>query len=618
MDELQTLMEGMPQPVDQKRLLEFDSLLQKYKSGKARLERRVVAAENWWKLRNTAEEEKNGDIGSDPDAGFRAKSGWLHNVITSKHADAMENYPEPIILPREPGDREQARTLSAVLPCILEQNHFEHTYDLAMWQKLKTGTGVYQVRWDPDKAFGQGDIAIDRVNLLEIFWEPGVTDIQESRYLFHCELQDNDVLEGQYPQLKDKLKGQKQTLTRFMYDDTVDITGKSLVIDVYYKVRAGAQDILHYCKYVGDQVLVSTENEGQGGLYNHGLYPFVFDPLWPIEGSPCGYGYVDLCRNPQTQLDMMDTAITKNTIVGATPRYFQRVDGGINEEEFLDMQKPIVTVASGTRDETALRLIDSKPLGGTYINVYDRKIDELRQTSGNTETANGVPASGVTAASAIAALQEASGKTSRDMTQASYRAFSRIMELCVELIRQFYTTPRAFRITGDMGQQAFAQISNAPMVPREIFYGNESLGTVTPLYDIKVKVQKRNVYTRTAQNELALQLYGNGFFAPEMATAALCCLDMMDFEGIDDVRQKVAMNGTLLQQLQQTQQLVLALLQKYEPEAVEPMAAAMGIAAPQAAPIPGGGAPTGDLAGGESGVTARARARAASATEVRK
>ena len=111
------------------RLREFTAVLQKYKTGKASLERRVVSAENWWKLRNRFEERKEGLRGGE---GYHSESGWLHNVIVSKHADAMEAYPEPLILPREPGDEQQARLLSAILPCILEQNRFEKTYDAAM------------------------------------------------------------------------------------------------------------------------------------------------------------------------------------------------------------------------------------------------------------------------------------------------------------------------------------------------------------------------------------------------------------------------------------------------------------------------------------------------------
>ena len=125
-------------PVDETRLRTFTSILQKYKAGKVSVERRCVAAENWWKLRNSAEEKKS----SDGLGGFQAVSGWLHNVIVSKHADAMDAFPEPNILPREPDDRQEARILSKILPVILEQNGFEKTYSEAMWQKLKTGTGA--------------------------------------------------------------------------------------------------------------------------------------------------------------------------------------------------------------------------------------------------------------------------------------------------------------------------------------------------------------------------------------------------------------------------------------------------------------------------------------------
>ena len=110
-------------PVDEKRLLDFDRILEKYKAGKKRLEQRVVAAENWWKLRNESEAKKQDGIGWENS--FRAKSAWLHNVIVSKHADAMEAYPEPLVLPREPGDKQQAKMLSSVLPVVLVQGHFE-------------------------------------------------------------------------------------------------------------------------------------------------------------------------------------------------------------------------------------------------------------------------------------------------------------------------------------------------------------------------------------------------------------------------------------------------------------------------------------------------------------
>lgn len=530
-------MENENRAVTSQRLREFTALLQKYKTGKASLERRVIAAENWWRLRNRFEESRQG---LSDDGGFRSSSGWLHNVIVSKHADAMDAYPEPVILPREPDDSAGAALLSAVIPCVLEQNRFEKTYDHAMWQKLKTGTAVYRVTWDSEKLGGLGDIAIERVDLLNLFWEPGISDIQESPCFFCTHLENSAELEEQYPQLRGRMKSESFKATSFVYEDAVDSRSRTTVIEVYYKKRVAGRKVLHYCKYAGDTVLEATEDSPDErvrleGLYDHGRYPFVFDALFPVEGSPCGYGFVDLCHNAQTSIDLMRTAFVKNTMVGAIPRYFQRMDGSVNEEEFVDLTKPIVHV-SGNLGEDSLRQIGFSGLPGIYMQVLESTIKELRETTGNTETSTGTVNSGVTAASAIAALQEASGKGSRDATRASYVAYSELVELCIELIRQFYGLPRQFRISGKLGEEEFISFSNSLLQPRPILdpWG-EQLGLCEPVFDVKVSAQKRNAYSRLSQNELAMELYRMGIFEPGREEQAMNCLELMDFDGKDEL-----------------------------------------------------------------------------------
>ena len=548
-------------------LKEFDRYLQEYHTGLHNTKQRIIASENWWKLRNSTEEEKETSIGSD--GGFVSVSGWLHNVIVSKHADAVEAYPQPNILPREKDDQPQARMLSAIVPCVLEQNGFEKTYSDAMWQKCKTGTGAYKVVWDKNKLNGLGDISIEKCNLLNLYWEPGVDDIQKSRYFFHTELRDKDLLRQQYPQFADKLKGQTFISSKFLYDDTVKTENKLTVIDVYYHTYVEGRRVLQYCKYVNDVVLYATENEPDmavKGLYDHGLFPYDFDPLFPIEGSPCGYGYIDVCKNPQTEIDLMKTSFVKNAMVGATPRFFTRQDGAVNEAEFLDLSRPIVHV-NGNLGEDSLRQIGFNALDGVYANMLDRTIQELRETSGNTETSTGNISSGVTAASAIAALQEASGKGSRDATKAAYRSFERIVKLVIELIRQFYDQPRQFRIVGQYGMEEYVSYTNAGLKP--IAQGDAfgvNLGYRTPVFDIKVSAQKKNIYTTVTQNELALQFFSLGFFNPQMTDQALMCLEMMEFDGKDSVLQKVSSNGTMYQKLIQYMQLALMLAQTAAPQ----------------------------------------------------
>ncbi|GFI61251.1 hypothetical protein IMSAG049_00408 [Clostridiales bacterium] len=561
-----------------KRLKQANMILRKYKSGKTALEQKIIENEQWWKLRHWRYIK-----GGNP-YDMKPASAWLFNVIINKHADGVEAFPEPNILPREINDKEEASRLSSIIPAVLEQNDFEETYSDVLWQKLKTGTGVYGIFWDSSKLNGLGDIAIRKVDMLNLFWEPGITDLQRSRNVFCTELMDNDVLEEMYPQLKGKLVGNSMTLAKYIYDDNVDTSGKSVVIDWYYKKYVSGKEVLHYCKYVDTTVIYATENDmerritgeektgnpiygesrAERGWYDHGKYPFVFDRLFPAEGTPCGFGYIDVCKNTQEQIDRLNQAIMKNAVMAATPRFFMRGDGSINEKEFTDWTKPIVHV-NGNLGADSIRSIDVPNLGEIYMAVLSSKISELRETSGNNEASTGNTPSGVTAASAIAALQEAAGKTSRASTLSAYRAYSRVISQVIELIRQFYDLPRQFRITGAIGEDSFVSYSNAQLKPQQEYDGFLR----SPVFDIKVSAQRKTSYSKVQQNELALQLYQSGCFNPELAEQAMLLLETMDFDGKERIMRKIIDNSDIARLTQGYRELAIAMAKEYDPEVYE-------------------------------------------------
>ena len=533
--------------------------LQKYKEGKANLEQKIIESEQWYKLRNwecMRKAKKSEQV--------EPVSGWLFNSIANKHADAMDNFPTPNILPREEGDKAEAEMLTSIIPVILEQNDFEETYDVEVDDKLKSGTGIYGIFWDGSKLNGLGDISIEQQDILSLFWQPGITDIQDSRNFFHVDLVDNDVLIGEYPQLQGKLGSSTLDLSRYIYDDNVDTSEKSAVIDWYYKKRQGNKAVLHYCKFVNDEVLFATENEPElypNGWYDHGLYPYVFDPLFRMKGTPCGFGYVDVAKSAQEYIDRGNQAIMMNMLANAKPRHFIRTDGSVNEEEYADMSKDFVHV-DGNLGQDSILPIQGKPLNNIYVQVIKDKVDELKETTGNRDISTGGTTSGVTAASAIAAMQEAGSKLSRDNSKASYRAYRKVILMVIELIRQFYDIPRCFRIMGENGAARFVEYSNAGIQPQ--MQGIEmgvDMGYRLPLFDIEITAQKQSPYSKMSQNELALQFYGAGFFAPQNADQALACLDMMDFDRKQFIMQKIAQNGGMYQQMLMMQQQMLMLAQ---------------------------------------------------------
>ena len=533
--------------IGQEQLHQAQVILNRYKEGKANLERRVVDNEQWYKLRHWECMRGHGKNQVEP------TSGWLFNAIASKHADVMDNFPSPNVLPREEGDREEAKLLSSILPVVLEQSEFEGVYDEVNDYKLKAGTGIYGVFWDPDASGGLGDVAIKKVDILNLFWESGITDIQQSSNVFHIQLVSNQALKEQYPQLAHKFAGppSEPVGSKYLYDDRVDTTDKSAVVDWYYKKQQGGRTVLHYCKYVGDQVLFATENEPEyfeRGWYDHGLYPFVFDPLFRMAGTPCGFGYIDVAKSAQEYIDRGNQAILMNLLVNARPRHFIRSDGAVNEEEYGDLSRDFVHVEGGLGQDSILP-IQSTGLSEVYLAVLNGKVDELKEVTGNRDISTGGTSSGVTAASAIAAMQEAGSKLSRDSNKAAYRAFRKLCLMVIELIRQFYALPRCFRIMGQQGAAEFIQYSNAGLLPRDqgIQMG-VSLGSRVPLFDISVSAQKQSAYSRMSQNEMALQFYSAGFFDPRNAQQALLCMDMMDFDRKDMVMQQISRNAQLYQQ----------------------------------------------------------------------
>ena len=608
-----SVAEVVAQPIGQEQLRQANLTLQKYKEGKANLEQRVIDNEEWYRLRHweCMRGKKKQQV--------EPVSAWLLNAIANKHADAMDNYPAPNILPREKADVEEARRLSDIVPVVLEQTGYEGTYSEAWWDKLIGGTAIYGVFWDSGKLNGLGDIAVEPVDVLNLFWEPGITDIQDSANVFHLSLADNKALESSYPdKLSGNLGGSTLDISKYVYDDTVDTSGKSVVVDWYYKKQVGQTTVLHFCKYVNDTVLYATENDetmAKRGWYDHGKYPFVFDPLFRIKGTPCGFGYIDIGKGAQEYIDRGDQAVMQNMLSNAKPRYFIRSDGSVNEAEYGDMTKDFVHT-DGNLGQDSILPIAGKGLSSIYLNVLDRKVEELKETTGNRDVSTGGSASGVTAASAIAAMQEAGSKLSRDSNKAAYRAFREIVLLVVELIRQFYDLPRQFRIIGANGEQSFISYTNAGLLPQA--QGNDfgvDMGYRVPLFDIEIAAEKASPYSKLSQNELALQFFGAGFFNPQLTDQALACLEMMDFDGKDRMMQRIAQNGTLYQQLMQTRQQAVAMAQAVDMQmgtnyAGQILSGAQGQAQPGRVQKP-------ETTGGESSVTRNAREEAASRAEPR-
>lgn len=562
------------QAVTKERVQEFTTILEKYKEGKKNLDERIKNNQEWWKLRHygnmnpkegtAAVKDKSQIIDNRP----RSVTAWTVNAIINKHADYMDNYPEAICLPQEEADKEYAEKLSYVIPALYERINHEQTYSDEMWYKLIAGTCVECHTWNNSLQNGLGDIDISKCDILNLFWEPGITDIQDSEYFFHTQLLSNSKIRNMFPDipdLKTRLSNPTIDVTRYNYDDTVDTADHSMVVDVYYrKVNSQGKTVLHYCKYVNDIVLFASENMDEYenvGYYNHGKYPYIFDTMFPVEGSPCGFGYIDIVKQVQRDIDELNDNFMHNAKAASHRRYIVNNSSNINEEELVDATQEIIHAEGSGLDDGNFKELVTAPLDSVYMALLDNRINEIKEVSNNRDVSSGGTSSGVTAASAIAAMQEAGSKTSRDQEASSYRAFKEGCYLDIELMGQFYDETRYFRITGESGQTEFVGVSNDGIKEQTTTDSSGNQLSRKPVYDIKVKPQKRSQYTKIAQNELMKELYGLGCFNPQNATQAAMLISNMDFEGKDMLLNQISKNGTIYNMLIQYQQIVMAMAQ---------------------------------------------------------
>ena len=541
-----------------------------YRAAREAFDMKIIENENWFR-------QQYWQYLIDKTEGNEPTSGTLLNAILNKHADLMDNQPAPVFLAREKNDEEEAERLTKVVPVILQNANWDDVYDKYCMYKIKQGIGCLSVTWDDTLENGLGDIVINYLDILRIYWEPNCTNLQDSRYVFVTSLIDTDILKEQYP---DKLTESAETyggqdavqIKTYEGQDQTILQNKTLVIDCYERTIAeDGRQIVHLTKIANDVVLessITNPDTAQTGIYAHGRYPFIIDQYISLEGTLEGMGLIDMNKNNQGYVDKLDTLSLNNSIVASKQRWLTKEDGGINPDDIIDLSKDVI-VSSTTVDDSAIRPFQANPLPDIITKIRQDKIQEMKELSGNRDFNQGGTTGGVTAFGAIAALQEAGNKTTRDLVKSNYRTFKKLVTLVVELIREFYTEDRQFRIIGDDGKPQYITFNNQNMINQitnmDEAYLTDEMGNQIPnpewepeyrkpVYDIEIIPQKENPFNTISHNQMMLDLFERGVFNPEAAIPATLLLENMIFDGKEKLLLKVKENGEMYNQMMQMQQ----------------------------------------------------------------
>ena len=451
----------------------------------------------------------------------------IQSTVENVSADLMDQSPEALIQP-ESGVNER---VAKVVEAVIKRNHdvagYTVEYRKLVHDLLVGGYCVQEVGYDPALNSGLGGAFIRQVDNRSILFDPLSTDMQEGRAVFKVSLRTREWLLDRYPQQARQVGQDLYSAGDAPTDEVLqgDRRDSLLLLEYWWKTPTEQEGVfrVHMALLCGGAVLEDSRREKPQGYFSHGRYPFVLTPLYMRKGSCLGFGIVDLFSNQQRYADKLDQIVLKNAFMASHNKLLITEASGFDEEDLKDWSKEV------HRGESlnGVTWFSTPPLPA-YLMSYIQKIrEDIKEESGANDSSRGNFRQGVTAASAIQALQQASTKRARMATAALYEAFREAVRMEIEVEREFNFYLRPVTIYED-GERKQILFDSALLLQEGL--GKDAL----PIeFFISVKAAKQDRFAASAQNELISQLLKAGALSPRQA------VELMIFEGKEQTLKKM-------------------------------------------------------------------------------
>lgn len=482
----------------------------------------------------------------------RPSTPIIQSTIENIRADLSDEFPEAVIRPEDIGDEVCAKVLTEIVAQDLEATDYEHEYDMLTHDILVGGWTVQETGWDNALHNGLGGAFIRHVSNKNFMCDPKCADIQNGRAVFKFDKLPREYFRQRYPKIYPEMQGDAETISK-EHDEHTN-TVKSLDNEYFILIEAWFRFFdtkanryrVHMVKVAGGQLLENSYDVKPDGYFAHGEYPFEVTPLFSQKGTPFGYGIVDMFTSAQKFSDKLDQILLINALIASKPKLL--VQKGLADVDDLRDYSKSVHEVEGLPDSVA-KWHNPPPLPSHIMNYMALTRQSIKDESGSNDFSRGNVSAGVTAASAITALQEMSSKRSRMESRRLHLGFKKSVRMKLEVDREFITYPRFVTIT-IAGESQLLKVNDQ-------FFRANTLGIKVPIeFNVSIKTMRETKFTKLANNELMLQavnIFGQ-------SADPVIIFEGMEFDGKELLLEKLrAAQGrgilALQQQLMQAQQI---------------------------------------------------------------
>lgn len=396
-----------------------------------------------------------------------------------------DSMPKPEFVPSEPSDFELARILNDILDSDWTYNNWNYQLTEMLYDSHIYGTGFSCIGYDEHACDGIGGVKFESADPFYQFPDPYAIDVNnKSRYHIEAQPVDIEVLKQRYPDKAQYIKADIIDLSKrdrnmgeeVKYKSPTDnrtIFEGSSAYDL--QSRNEALEIVCYLKDTSFSEDEINEDDGLGGVstkyvqklnypngrrivlvngvlcedkeidYEDKKFPYARLINYINPRELWGISEIEQLESPQKIFNkLLSFALDVLTLMG-NPIWVVDNTSDVDTDNLFNRPGLVVEKNAGSevRREPGVQL---QPYVMQMIGDMKLWFDDI---SGSNDVSRGVKPEGVSAASAITALQDAANTRIRQKARNIDAFMQNFGQMYLSRVFQYYDTPRVFRITGD-------------------------------------------------------------------------------------------------------------------------------------------------------------------------
>lgn len=413
----------------------------------------------------------------------------LFQTIQSQVPIMTDTRPKFEFLPQEPTDYELAEILNEVTQADWVKYNWMYKLTEVIYDGHIYGTGMSDLVYDPKK----NEICYRSVDPFYCFPDPVAVDVNEqSEYFAFAEPMELSKIKekwekGKYVKadLIDLMQGGSKTdlgpirfksptdSRTFVEGDgsspNLEYKDQALVITLYCKSKeeeeyttksmneeTGLEEeaVLSKLKYPNGKKIVIASGvllEVGPNPYDHGEFPYHRWQNYILPREFWGMGEIEQLEGPQKTFNkIISFALDVLTLMG-NPIWVVDNTSGVDTDNFLSRPGEVIE----KEPNSEVRRVEGAQLQPFVLQLIDRYKQWFDQIAGSQDITRGVSPGGVTAASAIADLQNAAQTRIRQKSRNLDCYLQQLGNQYKSNVFQFYTVPKIYRITNKEGLEKY-------------------------------------------------------------------------------------------------------------------------------------------------------------------